>query len=708
MISKRGQRIIFIIVDIIIMAAILFVVITSMRVSDSLCLNVYFGESHDGMTNIAQLYYAANTKDFSGNDVITEIFYDNMVSFNISEIDFKNDIIRLDPFNMKREFTISGIELAYGEHSVFKIEGDNIKSCVDKIKGMKSKYTDDGLYCQSKKDNPRIIFKRSFSDRIYKYFFFLNRMVYLIAGAISILLGIIQIIMLSGDKLNPQNPVNEQNARVKSKGNILAFIITEIILASGVTLIYALHYFEGHFGQVPFGQLVYHLHTPLDGTDVSSYKSVIIAGVVIVTAVLILNLAIYIFLKMKDAHLGYLMWITMVGVILVVCAVYRGIVHFDVIYYYIYTHEKTTLYEDYYADARDVSVTFPEKKRNLIYIFLESMEMTFSDSNYGGAMKDNLIPNLSKIAMDNECFSDGSILNGAHHVSGATYTMGALAAQTCGVSINEALVSNETLNGNWESENNYLPGVWAIGDVLKEQGYNQEFLIGSKGEFAGRSSYFKGHGGYAVEDYTAAIEGKRIPDDYKVWWGYEDEKLFQFAKEDILKLSKEGEPFNFTMLTVDTHFTDGYKCELCDDKYDSQYSNVIACSDGQVAEFIEWVEGQDFYDNTTIVICGDHLTPDSFYINAQGVSAFDRRTYTAVINPADGKHYSGENRVYTTLDMYPTTLSAMGVKIEGDRLGLGVDLYSDTPTLAEQYGLDYINTELLKNSDYYTERLLYK
>ena len=58
--------------------------------------------------------------------------------------------------------------------------------------------------------------------------------------------------------------------------------------------------------------------------------------------------------------------------------------------------------------------------------------------------------------------------------------------------------------------------------------------------------------------------------------------------------------------------------------------------------------------------------------------------------------------------MYPTTLSAMGVEIEGDRLGLGVDLYSDTPTLAEKYGLEYVNTELLKNSDYYTEKLLYK
>lgn len=37
-----------------------------------------------------------------------------------------------------------------------------------------------------------------------------------------------------------------------------------------------------------------------------------------------------------------------------------------------------------------------------------------------------------------------------------------------------------------------MPGVYAIGDVLEQQGYNQEFLIGSNGKFAGRSSYLLG------------------------------------------------------------------------------------------------------------------------------------------------------------------------------------------------------------------------
>ena len=45
----------------------------------------------------------------------------------------------------------------------------------------------------------------------------------------------------------------------------------------------------------------------------------------------------------------------------------------------------------------------------------------------------------------------------------------------------------------------------------------------------------------------------------------------------------------------------------------------------------------------------------------------------------------------------------MGVEIKGDRLALGTNLFSDTPTLTEQYGYDFLNTELQKDSDYYNK-----
>ena len=66
-----------------------------------------------------------------------------------------------------------------------------------------------------------------------------------------------------------------------------------------------------------------------------------------------------------------------------------------------------------------------------------------------------------------------------------------------------------------------------------------------------------------------------------------------------------------------------------------------------------------------------------------------------------------KRRTYATIDLFPTTLSAMGVDIEGDRLGLGTDLYSDTPTLTETMGIDYMNAQFSMNSEFYEKKILY-
>ena len=59
------------------------------------------------------------------------------------------------------------------------------------------------------------------------------------------------------------------------------------------------------------------------------------------------------------------------------------------------------------------------------------------------------------------------------------------------------------------------------------------------------------------------------------------------------------------------------------------------------------------------------------------------------------------------MDIFPSTLAALGAEIEGDRLGLGVNLFSGVPTLAEEYGYDYMFEELSKTSQFYNQELLY-
>ena len=87
--------------------------------------------------------------------------------------------------------------------------------------------------------------------------------------------------------------------------------------------------------------------------------------------------------------------------------------------------EDSTWIEDNYVAPASVQLTFPEKKRNLIYIFLESMEVSYSDKKSGGLFDTNYIPRLTKISEENENFSgsDKSVLDGGNSLKYTTWTM---------------------------------------------------------------------------------------------------------------------------------------------------------------------------------------------------------------------------------------------------------------------------------------------
>lgn len=355
----------------------------------------------------------------------------------------------------------------------------------------------------------------------------------------------------------------------------------------------------------------------------------------------------------------------------------------DVTGYILHSQTDEDFIAETYVDPAAVEISFPEKKRNLIFVYLESMETSYTDKAHGGSFDTSFIPELTEIALQAESFSgEDGVLNGGYSMPDTTWTTGAMVAQTSGLPLKIPIDGNAM-----SSQEAFFPGVVALGDILDDAGYRQVLFIGSDAAFGARKFYFESHRNYEMLDYLYAKEKKWIPEDYAQWWGYEDEKLFAFAKDQITEMASAGTPFNFTLLTADTHFPSGYECRLCKHDFESGYGNVLACSSRQTAEFISWCTQQDFYDNTTIVLVGDHPTMDSEFVKLID-SEYDRRVFTAFLNVADGVKSNGETRTYTTFDMFPTTLAALGVRIEGDKLGLGTNLFSNTPTLTETIGLD--------------------
>ena len=364
-----------------------------------------------------------------------------------------------------------------------------------------------------------------------------------------------------------------------------------------------------------------------------------------------------------------------------------------------YLRDRTTesnYIEKNYIPPEETALTFPARKRNLIFLYLESMESTFADAGHGGAFPVNYIPELTRLAEENISFSgpEGGV-NGGYAPPGTTWTAGAMFAQVSGLPLKIPISGNEM-----DTQFSFFPKVRTLGDILRDEGYRQALLIGSDATFGGRRLLFQEHGGYEMWDHPYAQEQGWIPEDYSVWWGYEDEKLFQFAREQLTELSAGDRPFNLTMLTVDTHFPDGYRCRLCREDFgEDQYANVLSCSSRQVDAFLSWVKEQPFYENTTVVVMGDHPTMDADF-SASVDAAYQRKTYAVILNPADGLSDPGVRREYTTFDLFPTTLAALGVEIEGDRLGLGVDLFSETKTLLEKDGREEMDRQLRYHSSF--------
>lgn len=442
-------------------------------------------------------------------------------------------------------------------------------------------------------------------------------------------------------------------------------------------------------------ELVYHLNTSLEGTNMDMIWDFVQYCVAITGIVCLLLICACAFLRKKrKIYNSFLSVIMVLSLIMTGVSVSNVWTTLDVSAYANNQSEYSTFIDDNYVDPRDVALMFPERKRNLIYIYLESMENTYSSTENGGAFEQNVIPELTELSLQNENFSgDDQTLNGGYAMPGATWTIGAMFAQSTGLPMNIPIEKN-----SMNTQESFFPGIVSIGDILEDAGYSQTLMIGSDAEFGGRKLFYEEHGDYNIIDYKYAPENNMIPYGYNVWWGYEDKRLFDFAKEELTDLAAQDEPFNLTLLTADTHFEDGYKCEDCPDLFgDNVYANVMACSSRQVSEFVQWVQEQPFYENTTIVISGDHLTMDSDFCE-DVPEDYTRKVYTTYINAAAESQWE-EYRTYTTFDNFPTTLASLGVGIEGERLGLGTNLFSGKSTLSEVYGYERESQEISKRSE---------
>lgn len=347
------------------------------------------------------------------------------------------------------------------------------------------------------------------------------------------------------------------------------------------------------------------------------------------------------------------------------------------------------LYREHFVAPDSAGIKPPEKLKNLIVVMLESMETNF----------ERYTPEIAELQQNNTNFAPGGV-----SVAGTSWTIAGITGKLCGIPLNMPMGIDEYL-GKLPT---YLPYANCLMDLLEKYNYKQIYMQGSSGEFTQKRKFWTVHGNVVVHDIEFYRREGAIPEKYRVFWGFEDRKLYRFAQKELDSLSAKDRPFALYMLTVDTHQPEGYVDAQCAKEFsgvEAKLPTALRCASKQLNDFISWAKKQPWFENTVISVMGDHTMPN---LSPKANVPLSDSLYW--INFIVNSSIKGpvRNRQYTSFDMFPTLLEAMGFELEGRSAGLGRSLYSDSLTMLEIYGRQTLDSLLRERSVQYDKILFGK
>lgn len=336
-------------------------------------------------------------------------------------------------------------------------------------------------------------------------------------------------------------------------------------------------------------------------------------------------------------------------------------------------------------------------KRNLIVLFLESIEAGYSEPHAYGT---NLIPELSSLR------EEGLHFEGYRKTPGGYFTIDGISAQTTGMPITQLPMDihdfkNERLYGGML---NNSPGIF---NLLKKDGYETVSFSGISASFTQMRTFLHNHGidtPLHKEDWQA--QGYALNDSTRGRWDYCDRFLVERMKAYLSQ--PKDKPFGVLFQSIDTHFPVGWAPDMS--KRDG-HEKAVRYLDHLIGDFVQWAKTQPWYANTTIVILGDHPWQDfanDFTKRTQ--QAKDRSVFNVILNPVM-KNPKVPACGFTAMDMAPTILNAMGVNFtsvyQGEknhaRLGIGTSLFSEEENLVCRLGVESLTDNVNRFSSFYNE-----
>lgn len=302
--------------------------------------------------------------------------------------------------------------------------------------------------------------------------------------------------------------------------------------------------------------------------------------------------------------------------------------------------------------------------KNLVLIYLESLEDSLTREQYFPG----LAPNLQQLKKEGLTFTN------MQQYPGTSWTVAGIVSSQCGT----PLLSQTTLNGNDLQATGFLGNATCLGDVLQAAGYRQEFIGGANREFAGKRYFLESHG-YQKVDGVFTLRAQH-PNLTAGQWGLYDDDLFDLAAERFFELADAEQPFNLTVLTLDTH-APGRPSPDCPayPGTTSRFIQAVHCSDFLVGKFIEQLRQHPAWENTIVMLMSDHLA----FQNTRQQDFPDKAPQQLLLTVLNSGQQGKVNAQGTHMDVAPTLLSLANVKHNASFLA-GRDLLAESQQVALQ------------------------
>lgn len=334
------------------------------------------------------------------------------------------------------------------------------------------------------------------------------------------------------------------------------------------------------------------------------------------------------------------------------------------------------------------------KGKNLIIIQMESFQNFLIGLKIDGQ---EVTPNMNQLVKENTYFNHFYQMVGQGNTSDAEFV----------VNTSFYIPYNEAATQNYPDKD--LP---SLPKLMRDQGYDTATFHTNVVEFWNRGELYKAIG------FNRYYDQKWFGTEDTIFFGPSDEVLYKKTIEELDRMHQAGQPFYTQVISMTAHhpFTTPHekdKIQLPErykDNMVGDYLRAQSYADYALGQFIEDLKQRGIWDNSVVVIYGDHLGLPMYSLDKHGLELMKEiygrdYSYIDMINIPLLLHVPGTDlpdvmdNVGGQVDILPTVANLFGINLD-NHIHFGEDLLNQTSynLLPQRYYLpsgSFINDQAL-------------